>query len=97
MPELFSHEINRLDIEDQARFLKPKRIFTRADGELLDVDINDPWMKQQEVEMMDDKTKKMEMYLLDQTMDVYNLYIENMANEIIDSGFIGLRDYLYQL
>lgn len=38
MPELFVHEINKLDWEDRKRFEKPKLGFIRADGELLDVD-----------------------------------------------------------
>ena len=38
VPELFMHEINKLDYEDRQRFEKPKLTFQRADGDLLDVD-----------------------------------------------------------
>ena len=38
MPELFIHEINKLDAKDRARFQKPRLSYTRADGELLEVD-----------------------------------------------------------
>jgi hypothetical protein len=33
MPELFVHEINRLDARDRERFKKPKLSYTRADGD----------------------------------------------------------------
>ena len=39
VPELFVHEINKLDYDDRKRFEKPKLTFTRADGDLLDVDL----------------------------------------------------------
>jgi len=38
VPELFVHEINKLDYEDRKKFEKPKLTFQRADGDLLDVD-----------------------------------------------------------
>lgn len=38
VPELYVHEINRLDARDQARFKKPRISYTRADGEALEVD-----------------------------------------------------------
>jgi hypothetical protein len=38
VPELFMHEINKLDFEDRKRFEKPKITFARADGEALEVD-----------------------------------------------------------
>jgi len=40
VPELFVHEINKLDYKDRLRFEKPKIAFTRADGDLLEVDTN---------------------------------------------------------
>lgn len=39
VPELFMHEINKLDYLDRKKFEKPKLTFTRADGDLLDVDV----------------------------------------------------------
>ena len=38
VPELFFHEINKLDYTDRLRFEKPKITFARADGDLLEVD-----------------------------------------------------------
>ena len=38
VPELYVHEINKLDYEDRKKFEKPKLAFQRADGEHLDVD-----------------------------------------------------------
>ena len=39
MPELFVHEINKLDLKDRERFKKPRISYTRADGEQLEVDM----------------------------------------------------------
>lgn len=39
VPELFVHEINKLDWEDRKRFEKPRLKYSRADGDLLEVDI----------------------------------------------------------
>lgn len=41
MPELFSHEINKLDYEDRILFDKPKINYMRADGDILEVDVAD--------------------------------------------------------
>jgi len=49
VPELFVHEINKLDVKDQKRFKKPRISYGRADGEVLDVDVNDPWLRETEV------------------------------------------------
>lgn len=38
VPELFVHEINKLDWEDRKRFETKKIGFQRADGDLLDID-----------------------------------------------------------
>ena len=38
VPELFVHEINKLDWEDRKKFEKPKLAFRRADGDALEVD-----------------------------------------------------------
>jgi hypothetical protein len=39
VPELFVHEINKLDWEDRKRFEKPRITFSRADGDILEVDV----------------------------------------------------------
>ena len=38
VPELFVHEINKLGHKDRTRFKKPRISYTRADGEMLEVD-----------------------------------------------------------
>lgn len=38
VPELFYHEINRLDYNDRKLFEKPKIHYMRADGDHLEVD-----------------------------------------------------------
>ena len=39
VPELFTHEINKLDWEDRKRFEKPRITYSRADGDILEVDV----------------------------------------------------------
>ena len=39
----------------------------------------------------------MEMYLLEQTSDVYMMYHDKMIDEMKYGGHIGLREYLMQL
>ena len=40
---------------------------------------------------------QMEMYLLEQTSDVFQMYHEKMRDEINYGGHIGMREYLMQL
>ena len=65
MPELFLHEINKLDVKDRMRFKKPKISYTRADGDALDVDNNSPELRMTELDMLHEKAMSMEMYLLE--------------------------------
>lgn len=39
----------------------------------------------------------MEMYLLEQTSDVYNLYFDKIKNEILTGGHVNLYNYFLQL
>lgn len=75
-PELFVHEINKLDARDKARFKKPRLSYTRADGEQLEVDANgvDAQLRLTELDTLFEKTMNMEMYLLEQSSDVFKLY-----------------------
>lgn len=69
MPELFVHEINKLDWEDRKRFEKPKLTYQRADGDILEVDVNANIKENthNSLELLQDKAMKMEMYLYEQT------------------------------
>ena len=65
VPELFVHEINKLDWEDRKRFEKPKLTYTRADGDILEVDVAQNLLENQlnPIEQLQDKSMRMEMYL----------------------------------
>ena len=76
LPELFVHEINRLDAVDQARFKKPRISYGRADGDSLEVDAKDAIERENEIDKLFEKSLSMEMYLLEQTSDVYKLYFD---------------------
>lgn len=39
----------------------------------------------------------MEMYLLEQTSDVFKLYYDKLSEEVLYGGHIGLQEYLMQL
>ncbi len=74
VPELFVHEINRLDSRDRARFQKPRISYTRADGEQLEVDAKMAQLRATEMDRLFEKSMTMEMYLLEQSSDVFRLY-----------------------
>ena len=74
VPELFVHEINRLDARDQARFKKPRISYTRADGDQLEVDAKIATIRASEMDRLFEKAMTMEMYLLEQSADVFRLY-----------------------
>lgn len=38
----------------------------------------------------------MEMYLLEQTSDVYKMYYDKLREEVIYGGHVGLREYMLQ-
>jgi hypothetical protein len=97
MPELFVHEINKLDYKDQVRFKKPRISYTRADGENLEVDAAYKEIGSTEQDKLFEKTMSMEMYLLEQTSDVYKLYYDKLSDEVLYGGHIGLGEYLMQL
>ena len=65
MPELFVHEINRLDARDQKKFKKPRIAYTRADGDQLEVDAKMAQLRQTEMDNLFEKAMTMEMYLLE--------------------------------
>ena len=75
VPELFVHEINKLGFAERKRFKKPRISYTRADGEFLEVDdVSDQMIADSEAEILFEKSMSMEMYLLEQTSDVYKMY-----------------------
>jgi len=96
VPELFVHEINKLDWEDRKRFEKPRLTYQRADGEFLEVDIskNLNENKLNPLEALQDKSMRMEMYLHEQTEDLYEFYYDKLRDEVLHKGHISLREYL---
>jgi len=97
VPELFVHEINKLDARDRNRFKKPRISYTRADGDQLEVDAKMAQIRSTEIDRLFDKAMTMEMYLLEQSSDVYKLYEEKLRDEVLHGGHIGLPEYLMQL
>jgi adenylate cyclase class IV len=65
VPELFVHEINKLGFKDRQRFKKPRISYTRADGEMLEVDNVSDQLIANEVDALFEKSMAMEMYLLE--------------------------------
>jgi hypothetical protein len=97
VPELFVHEINKLDFKDRLRFKKPRISYTRADGEQLEVDVRYTELANRELDDLFEKTMAMEMYLLEQAADVFKLYQQQLRDEVLHGGHIGLPQYLMQL
>ena len=97
VPELFVHEINKLGAKDRLRFKKPKLSYARADGESLEIDITFNNQKAGELELLMDKSLQMEMYLLEQTSDLYMMYHDKLRDEVTYGGHVSLREYMMQL
>jgi hypothetical protein len=96
VPELFVHEINKLDWEDRKRFEKPRLKYSRADGDLLEVDIQQNIKENtfNQIEQLQDKSMRMEMYLYEQTQDLYEFYFDKLRDEVLHGGHIGLTEYM---
>ena len=86
VPELYVSQINRLAEKDRLRFKKPRIAYQRADGQQLEVDAAYNAMELSEVEMLLDKAMQMEMYLLEQTSDVYKMYSDKLRDEVVYGG-----------
>jgi len=56
VPELYTHEINKLAAKDRLRFKKPRISYARADGEQLEVDVDYNALKATEMEKLMDKS-----------------------------------------
>ena len=99
VPELFVHEINKLDWEDRKRFEKPRLTYTRADGDILEVDVAQNLIenKLNAIEQLQDKSMRMEMYLYEQTVDLYEFYLDKLKDEVLQGGHIGLNEYMILL
>lgn len=99
VPELFVHEINKLDWEDRKRFEKPRLTYTRADGDILEVDVAQNLIenKLNAIEQLQDKSMRMEMYLYEQTVDLYEFYLDKLKDEVLHGGHIGLNEYMILL
>ena len=97
VPELFVHEINRLDARDIERFKKPRISYSRADGDQLEVDSRLGLERATEIDRLFEKAMSMEMYLLEQSSDVFKLYEEKLNHEVLHGGHIGLAEYLITL
>ena len=99
VPELFVHEINKLDWEDRKRFEKPRLSYTRADGDILEVDVAQNLVenKLNAIEQLQDKSMRMEMYLYEQTVDLYDFYADKLNDEVLHGGHIGVYEYMLLL
>ena len=49
------------------------------------------------MDLLFEKSMNMEMYLLEQTSDVYKLYFDKIRDEVLHGGHVGLNEYLMQL
>lgn len=97
VPELFVHEINKLDARDRERFKRPRISYTRADGDQLEVDTKLGELRASEIDLLFEKSMTMEMYLLEQSADVFRLYEDKLRDEVLHGGHIGMHEYLIQL
>lgn len=60
----------------------------------MDVNANLKENTHNSLEMLQDKSMKMEMYLYEQTQDLYDFYFEKLRDETLHGGHIGLTEYM---
>ena len=98
VPELYTHEINKLGFQERERFKKPRIGYSRADGEVLEVDdVSHMLIPENEAEALFEKSMNMEMYLLEQISDCWKLYAKKINDEVLYGGHIGVTEYLTTL
>lgn len=51
-------------------------------------------MDYEQVDSLYARTMTMEMYLLQQSSDVFKLYADELSNEVLYGGHVGLAEYL---
>lgn len=54
-------------------------------------------LRASEMDRLFEKAMTMEMYLLEQSADVFRLYQDRLRDEVLHGGHIGLPEYLIQL
>lgn len=54
-------------------------------------------LRASESDRLFEKSMQMEMYLLEQTSDVYKFYYDKLRDEVLNGGHIGLQEYLMEL
>ena len=98
VPELYTHEINKLGYIESQKYKKPRISYSRADGEVLEVDdVSALLIPENEAERLFEKSMNMEMYLLEQTSDVWKLYAQKITDEVLYGGHVGVHEYLMTL
>lgn len=63
----------------------------------MEVDLAANALKETEMEKLLDKSLQMEMYLLEQTSDVYKMYFDKLRDEVTYGGHVTLREYMMLL
>ena len=51
-------------------------------------------LRASEMDRLFEKSMTMEMYLLEQSADVFKLYEDKLKDEVLHGGHIGLAEYL---
>ena len=98
VPELFNYEINKLGFLEREKYQKRKVSYQRADGEQIEQDDIDNLLLQEEKNQLSyDKIRSMEMYLYDQSKDLYSMYVERLSEEIEIQGHGGFDEYMMML
>lgn len=98
VPELFRFEINKLGAKERMMFEQNKKGFIRADGEIYQVDtnFNNETFAQSSDDMIE-KIMTMDHYLLEQTIDIFNLYRDRIGDYLIKNNYPGFTLYFKQL
>lgn len=98
VPELFRYEINKLGVKEKLMYKEQRKGFLRADGNICAIDtIDNRMMLESETTEIINKMMQMEHYLLDQSVDLFHLYKENICKYLAENNYRSFADYFMQL
>lgn len=98
VPELFLYEINKLEEADKKLFEYERGGYLRADGTIYEIDTIQNYSEfVLDEDVVRSRIKQMELYVLHQTKDLFNLYKDKIYDFMIRNKYTNMSDYLDQL
>lgn len=98
VPDVFYNEICKLPAQNRLLYETSKKMFSRAEGKLLDHDEHDnKILLNSEEDYKFNKIMEMEHYVLEQSKDVYDMYADKIDQYLHENNHENFDVYLKQL